>query len=658
MTLLQRSLVAFLLVSAGLRAQTIPTVTQLMTARSAPSGGAAITIDLRDHFGLPGVKGSLAQIDTLMGRINVELLADDAPKTVENFLRYIDASRYANTIVHRSVPSFVIQGGGYLSQVPIEPIPTFPAIVNEYKVPNTRGTLAMAKLGGNANSATSQWFINLVDNSTSLNSQNNGGFTVFARVIGTGMSVADAIAALPLAPIFTREADFPLYNYTAGSNATAANLLTVRDIRRIAVYPVVGTPGVIAFTATSSNTVAATTSLSGSTLTLTPGTISGSTTISVKATDSNGNQAEATFAFQVAAPTTPPSIVTQPPAAVSAGLGQTVILNVVATGPALTYQWKRISDAGVAPVAGATEPMLVLPNTTAATAGIYFCTVSNANGTEDSVGTILAVSASATPARLTNLSVRSFVGLGSKTLIAGFVTAGTGAKPLAIRGIGPTLGNFGVSSTLADPILDVRSTASGTPLVASNDNWSGDNGSVYGGFALPVGSNDAVVVASLAVGGYTAQVSGAANDTGNGMVEVYDAALANASVRFINLSARTQVDAGQILFAGFSVGPGAARSVLIRAAGSSLAAFGVTDPMADPRIEVFNSAGTRIIQNDNWDGSAALGALGTSVAAFPFTAGSRDAALALTLAPGGYTIQVSGVDSSAGVVLVEVYELP
>lgn len=652
MSLLVRSLALLLLGCVGLRAQTTPTVTQAIPTQSSAFRGAPVGIDLRNHFGLPGVKGSLAQIDTVLGRINIELLAEDAPKTVENFLQYIDAGRYTNTIVHRSVPAFVIQAGGYYSRLPIEHIPTFPAVVNEYKISNTRGTLAMAKLGGNPNSATSEWFINLGDNSANLNNQ-NGGFTVFARVLGTGMTVADAIAALPRS-----SDDFPLYNYAAGANLTAANLLTVRDVRRISAYPAAGAPGVMAFTVTSSNSAVATASLSGSTLTLTPGADSGSTTISVKATDSNGNQAEATFAFQVAAPVTPPSIVTQPPAAVSAGLGQTVILNVVATGPSLAYQWKRISNAGVAPVAGATGPILVLSNASAATGGIYFCTVSNANGSEDSIGTILAVSASASPARLTNLSVRSFVGLGSKSLIAGFVTAGTGSKALAIRGIGPMLGSFGVPSTLADPVLEVRSAATGTPLVASNDNWSGDNGSAYGGFALPVGSKDAVVVSSLAAGGYTAQVSGAANGTGNGMVEVYDAALANASVRFINLSARTQVDAGQILIAGFSVGPGAAKSVLIRAVGPSLSAFEVTDPMTDPRIEVFNSAGARIMQNDNWDGSAALGAFGTSVGAFPLTAGSRDAALALTLAPGGYTIQVSGVDSSAGVVLVEVYELP
>jgi hypothetical protein len=409
---------------------------------------------------------------------------------------------------------------------------------------------------------------------------------------------------------------------------------------------------------TSSNTAVATATLSGSTLTLTPGTSPGTTTVSVRAIDSNSNQTEATFAFQVAAPATPPSILVQPPVGVVAALGQTVVLNVVATGPNLAYQWKRVSDSGTAPVAGATSPTLVLSAVSAATGGVYFCTVSNPSGSLDSVGTILSINPAATASRLTNLSVRSFVGLGSKTLIAGFVTSGTGAKATAIRGIGPTLGTFGVASLLADPLLDLRSTAEGRPLVAANDNWTGDDGRAYGGFALPAGSKDAVVVPSLTAGGYTAQVTGVANGTGNGMVEVYDAAIANANVRFINLSARTQVDAGQILFAGFSVGTGAAKSLLIRAAGPALAAFQVTDTMADPKIEVFNSSGVKIMQNDNWGGSDTLTALGTSVGAFPLTAGARDAALVLTVAPGGYTIQVSGVDGSAGVVLVEVYELP
>jgi cyclophilin family peptidyl-prolyl cis-trans isomerase len=652
MTLLRRSLAILLLVCVGLRAQTIPTVTQAIPAQSAVSGGAAITIDLRNHFGLPSVKGSLAQIDTLLGRINVELLADDAPRTVDNFLQYIDAGRYTNTIIHRSVPSFVIQGGGYFSRLPIEHIATFPAVVNEYKISNTRGTLAMAKLGGNPNSATSEWFINLADNSGNLNNQ-NGGFTVFARVIGTGMTVADAIAALPRS-----SDDFPLNNYTAGTTPTAANLLTVRDVKRIPIYPAVGVPGVIAFNVTSSNAAVATATLSGSTLTLTPGASSGTTTISVRGIDANANQAEATFALQIAAPATPPSIVVQPPVGVVAAVGQTVVFNVVASGPSLAYQWKRISDSGTAPVANATSATLVLSGVSAATGGIYFCTVTNPSGSVDSIGTILSVSPTATASRLTNLSVRSFVGLGSKTLIAGFVTSGTGAKATAIRGIGPTLGAFGVTSLLADPLLDLRSAAEGLPLVASNDNWSGDDGRAYGGFALPAGSKDAVVVPSLAPGGYTAQVTGAANGTGNGMVEVYDAAIANSNLRFINLSARTQVDAGQILFAGFSVGAGASKSLLIRAAGPALAAFQVPDTMADPKIEVFNSAGVKIMQNDNWGGLDTLTALGTSVGAFPLTAAARDAALVLTVPPGGYTIQVSGVDGSAGVVLVEVYELP
>ena len=90
---------------------------------------------------------------------------------------------YANSIFHRSVANFVIQGGGFRITSPtnIDSIPSDPPVVNEYKVSNTRGTIAMAKLGGDPNSATNQWFFNLRDeNATNLDFQ-NGGFTVSAR---------------------------------------------------------------------------------------------------------------------------------------------------------------------------------------------------------------------------------------------------------------------------------------------------------------------------------------------------------------------------------------------------------------------------------------------------------------------------------------------
>jgi peptidyl-prolyl cis-trans isomerase A (cyclophilin A) len=110
----------------------------------------------------------------------------------------VNSGAYEGTIIHRKVNSFVIQGGGFYydpASSDIAAISVGPAIVNEFSRSNTRGTIAMAKLGGDPNSATSQWFVNLGDNSANLDSQ-NGGFTVFGKVLGTGMTAADAIGAL------------------------------------------------------------------------------------------------------------------------------------------------------------------------------------------------------------------------------------------------------------------------------------------------------------------------------------------------------------------------------------------------------------------------------------------------------------------------------
>ncbi len=135
-------------------------------------------------------------IQTPLGDIELELLPEAAPGTVANFLNYVNDGAYQDAFIHRSVPGFIIQGGGFVFREGVaSAIPTDPPITNEFSVSNTRGTVAMAKLSGDPDSATSQWFINLADNSQNLDGQ-NGGFTVFARVIGDGMAVADAIAAL------------------------------------------------------------------------------------------------------------------------------------------------------------------------------------------------------------------------------------------------------------------------------------------------------------------------------------------------------------------------------------------------------------------------------------------------------------------------------
>lgn len=140
------------------------------------------------------VTPNMVRLTTSFGDIVMELV-DDAPITTANFLQYVEDDFYNGTIFHRVVAGFVVQGGGFLPGM-IQPPGLRPAIMNEFSPTrsNVRGTVAMAKVGGNPDSATSQFFVNVADNSGNLDNQ-NGGFTVFARVV-QGMDVVDQIAAV------------------------------------------------------------------------------------------------------------------------------------------------------------------------------------------------------------------------------------------------------------------------------------------------------------------------------------------------------------------------------------------------------------------------------------------------------------------------------
>jgi len=153
------------------------------------------------------------RVITSLGAFSIQLFDDVTPVTVTNFLNYVNSGRFNQTVIHRSEQGFVIQGG-WLSYNDatnqLDQITTDVAAQNEFSVSNTRGTVAMAKVGGDPNSATSQWFVNLADNSAILDGQ-NGGFTAFGRVIGDGMTVVDNIAAQPTFTI-AGQANFPLLN--------------------------------------------------------------------------------------------------------------------------------------------------------------------------------------------------------------------------------------------------------------------------------------------------------------------------------------------------------------------------------------------------------------------------------------------------------------
>ncbi len=265
--------------------------------------------------------------------------------------------------------------------------------------------------------------------------------------------------------------------------------------------------------------------------------------------------------------------------------------------------------------------------------------------------------------RLSNVSVRTSAG-GADILITGFTIGPGPDKTVLIRAVGPTLGVFGVPGTLADPKLELYY---GSTKIAENDNFNASDAPAFaavGAFPLDAEAKDAALVATLAPGSYTAQVSGNGGASGVALVEVYE--VTGGTTRLINLSTRAHVGIGTgILIPGITVAPGAGtRRLLFRAVGPTLGVFGVRDTLADPKLELYSGT-AKIAENDNWGtptgpataDAATLNAAFGANGAFALTPGSKDAALLINLIAGSYTLQVSGVGANTGAALVEVYDL-
>jgi uncharacterized protein (DUF1800 family) len=276
---------------------------------------------------------------------------------------------------------------------------------------------------------------------------------------------------------------------------------------------------------------------------------------------------------------------------------------------------------------------------------------------------------------VSNLSTRAQVGTGGDILITGFNIGPGASKTVLIRATGPTLAGapFNVPGTLADPRLELFA---GANRIAENDNWSTPAGgatpvtaahfSSVGAFPLNAGSRDAALLVTLAPGPYTAQVSGIGAGTGVALIEVYEVGALNA--RLTNISTRAFVGTGgNILIPGLVISPGAGtRRLLIRAAGPALASapFNVPGTLADPAMTVLSGT-TVVASNNDWGtpagagaaSAAALDAAFAQAGAFRFATGSRDAALLADVAPGSYTIQVSGAGNTSGIAIVEVYDV-
>lgn len=389
-------------------------------------------------------------------------------------------------------------------------------------------------------------------------------------------------------------------------------------------------------------------------------------TYTVVVTNSSGSVASAAATLTINGLNVP-AFTTQP-AAQTIAASSTVVFSAAATGTPV-YQWLR---DGV-PLAGATNRLLLLQRAGPGEAGTYSVTASNGSGTTLSNPAVLIVLAgdAANPGRLVNLSILTTVTAADPmftvgTVIGGAGTAGT--KALLVRAAGPSLTPLGVSGALADPKLEVFA---GAASFAANDNWGGGTGlsavfAQVGAFTFtgPTSRDAAVYNPTTPARDYTIQVSGAGGATGAVIAELYDATAAEAftaaTPRLVNLSVLKQIPAGASLTAGFVITGSTSKTVLIRTIGPRLALepFRIAGAMVDPKLDLF-SGQTVIAGNDNWGGEPQLITASAAVAAFSIPdPASRDAMILITLPPGAYTVQASGVNNAGGLALVEFYEVP
>jgi cyclophilin family peptidyl-prolyl cis-trans isomerase len=541
---------------------TPPVVTSQIADSTQYAGAAPRSIALAPAFADSDVSAAV-RLTTVLGTIDIALFGQQKPITVANFLAYVDTGRYFITtpnpqtsgpsFVHRSAPGFVIQGGGFIETQDntTYSVLAFPAITNEPGLSNKRGTISMAKLSGNPNSATSQWFINLADNGgppSNLDTA-NGGYAVFGRVVNGGMTTADAIAALPRLNVGAPFDELPVRNYTSPNPITIANLVTVPGIGRIPT---------LSFSSSSNNAAVADASVSGSNL-LVAAHQPGSATLTVTATDLDGASVSQNFSVTVtAAPGRAVNVSTRlgvgtgdnaliggfimrgpsPKRLMIRGIGPSTGLAGALADPTLELHngtgaiiasndnWgdatnkQDMIDLGIAPASPNESAILItLPSDPSAAA--YSAIVRGANNTTG-IGLVEVYDVDSGPGSiLLNISTRGRVEVDPNALIGGFILGGTEAKRLLVRAIGPSLTAAGVPDALADTTLELRD--GNGALIEANDDWgsSPEQAEIQASGIAPTSSKESAALKVLAAGPYTAIVRGKNNTAGIGSVEVY-----------------------------------------------------------------------------------------------------------------------------------------
>jgi hypothetical protein len=225
---------------------------------------------------------------------------------------------------------------------------------------------------------------------------------------------------------------------------------------------------------------------------------------------------------------------------------------------------------------------------------------------------------------------------------------------------GPSLAPFGIADALANPTLEIHDASNDT--VATNDNWrttqiggliSGDQSAEISASQLaPSNDLESAIIANLVPGSYTAVVRGLGNTVGTGVVDAFDLNAASPA-RLANIATRGLIQPGdKLMIAGFIVQNGPVRAV-VRAIGPSLLAFGIANALPDTILQLGDSNGAIVLENDDWKTDQQQELENTGLQ----PTNDLEAALVTTLQPGQYTAQVRGKDEATGIGVVQVYFL-
>ena len=274
--------------------------------------GTPFSVNLNSAFGTEAIDDQVVRFTSQFNAGSVPVVLDMAlfsyrtPVSRTNFLKYVADGDYVKSFIHRSVPGFVIQGGGIRVNAGngLEYVPTDPPIVNEFGISNTLGTISMAKTGGDPNSATSQWFVSLGENSANLDAQ-NGGFTVFGRITKSTLENAQIFGDPSVFPVYSYSApldQLPLfYTHTTSLQISELILFTGVSLVPLPAGEAGEDPTLTYSVVSSSNPAVATAGIqAGGLLGVSPvAGQAGTTVVTVRATDSVGNTVDSNFTLTV-----------------------------------------------------------------------------------------------------------------------------------------------------------------------------------------------------------------------------------------------------------------------------------------------------------------------------------------------------------------------